>query len=243
MIFRYYGSRAEWIEPRRVPGLDRIAWISDLQRTDFGRLGAFAPLAGLEFDPLAFFQRPESCDINVRLMDEDIIAAAFRSDEAKPFLIIKPFYCTCCHVTLLCSGSSTEPPLTCRPLSSRGKRTCLYCYVKNHAVKPCHCFFVLNEPPSSFRRFFRYVRPILQDPAPFSHPRRKVNPKPRPARSSGRHTRVQNDSFGYSFDGIAYSISARLTLLWCHIVCYMLKTLVFSRTTAREFVIWPNSLD
>lgn len=78
-------------------------WIPyGLERTNFGRLGAFFTLARFEFDPLAILQCPVSVRVDVRMMDEEVIAAALGLDESKSLLVVKPLHCTCFHYCLLC---------------------------------------------------------------------------------------------------------------------------------------------
>jgi hypothetical protein len=58
---------------------------------------AFFALADLKLNLLVFVKRGIAARLDFRMMDEQIFAAAIRSDKTKSFTRIEPFYCTCAH--------------------------------------------------------------------------------------------------------------------------------------------------
>src|SRR3990172_3346970 len=65
---------------------------------DVRRLGAFLTLAGLELDPRAFLQRLEALAEDVRVVDEEVLAALVGRDEPVPLRVVEPLHDSGCHV-------------------------------------------------------------------------------------------------------------------------------------------------
>ena len=65
------------------------------------RTRAFPSLSDFELHPLAFVKIRVAAGLDFRMMDEQILSAIIGADESIPFVPVKPFYCTCCHCTLL----------------------------------------------------------------------------------------------------------------------------------------------
>lgn len=70
---------------------------SVLQRLNVGSLLALRACGHFERNALIFLERLESVALNRREMREQIFTTAIRSDKAKTFGVIEPFYNTSCH--------------------------------------------------------------------------------------------------------------------------------------------------
>jgi len=83
-----------------VPG----GWhlIPGLLRYDIGRAGAFLALFDVEGDGLTFGQRLESTCLDGAVVDEYVLSAIGRGDEAEAFFVVEPLNCTCSHYGYLC---------------------------------------------------------------------------------------------------------------------------------------------
>ena len=68
-----------------------------LLRYDVASSGAFLALLDVEGHFLTFGQRLEAAALNGAVVDEDVLGAIVRSDEAKTFLVTEPLNCTCSH--------------------------------------------------------------------------------------------------------------------------------------------------
>ncbi len=55
----------------------------------------FSALCGLIFNFLAVMKGPEAAHVDVRVVDEQIIAATIGSDESESLIFVEPFYRTC----------------------------------------------------------------------------------------------------------------------------------------------------
>jgi hypothetical protein len=44
-------------------------------------------------------------------MREEVLATVFRGDETKAFCVVKPFYCSVCHLMLLIAGDISPTAL------------------------------------------------------------------------------------------------------------------------------------
>jgi len=68
--------------------------ITALELADFSRFGTFPSLTFFVLHGRSFCERLEAVGVDVRVVDEQVISAAFGCDEAKPFFVIEPFHCT-----------------------------------------------------------------------------------------------------------------------------------------------------
>jgi hypothetical protein len=71
----------------------------NLDRTDVRSLQTLRARLHFEFNLLVFLQRLEAFDADFREVREQIVAAAFRGDEAEALCVIEPLDGTGCHVT------------------------------------------------------------------------------------------------------------------------------------------------
>jgi hypothetical protein len=61
------------------------------------RLGTFRPLLDVELDALAFLERAKAVPMDLGMVDEDVLPAAVRSDEAEALFVVEPFHSSLCH--------------------------------------------------------------------------------------------------------------------------------------------------
>src|SRR5438876_7146132 len=81
------------------PGGGGTRFVSSLRdRRDVRRLGALRALAGFELHLGALGQRLEAAAGDLRMMDEQVLAAAFRRDEPIALRIVEPLDGSGCHV-------------------------------------------------------------------------------------------------------------------------------------------------
>ena len=59
----------------------------------------FSPLSRFIFDFLSVLKGPEAAHLDVRVMDEQIIAATIGSDESETLIFVEPFYYTCIQMS------------------------------------------------------------------------------------------------------------------------------------------------
>ena len=69
----------------------------ELARDYVGRTRAFFPLSNLELNLLTFLKSRVAGRLDFRVMNEQVITAAVRTDKSKALLPIEPFYYTCTH--------------------------------------------------------------------------------------------------------------------------------------------------
>src|SRR5439155_12380900 len=62
---------------------------------------------GLELDLLTLVERAEAARVNVRLMDEQVLASLIGDDEAEPLVGVEPFHGSRSHLV--------PPRVLCRP--------------------------------------------------------------------------------------------------------------------------------
>ena len=79
--------------------LDQVAgtWHPDLLGYDVGRAGAFLALLNVVRDALSLGQGFESTTLDGAVMDEDVLGAIGRGDEAEALFVTEPLNCTCSH--------------------------------------------------------------------------------------------------------------------------------------------------
>lgn len=65
---------------------------------DVGRAGAFLALSDFEVHRLALIEGGIALRLDLRMVDEQIVAATGRADETKSLALVEPLYCSCCHV-------------------------------------------------------------------------------------------------------------------------------------------------
>ena len=88
--------------PQSLPEA-RSKFLSGLYVTD-GDLAAATVFLGVEKDLLAFRQTAHASALESRCVDEYVLAAVSRSDEAEALLVIIEFHCTWCHSRLPFQG-------------------------------------------------------------------------------------------------------------------------------------------
>ena len=70
----------------------------ELAGDHIGRAGpAFLTLAYVELDFLTLGEGSVAVRLDLGVMDEDVLITAIGRDEPKPFLLVKPFHCSCTH--------------------------------------------------------------------------------------------------------------------------------------------------
>ena len=75
----------------------RYTW-SPLDLANFRRLGSFSAFSRFVLDAGGIIERSVAFPVNVRMMDEEIVATIVGGNEAIPLLVIEPLYRTCCHL-------------------------------------------------------------------------------------------------------------------------------------------------
>ena len=63
--------------------------------------GTFCALLSIKTDFLSFTQRFETLGLDVVVMHKNIFAAIVRGNKTITLTVVKPLYCTCCHVANL----------------------------------------------------------------------------------------------------------------------------------------------
>src|SRR3954452_9998095 len=82
-----------------------------LERPDVLRLRALLALLGVVGDLRALAERAVPVSLDRAVMDEEILAAVVRRDEAETLLVGEPLHCSCCHVftsTALSAANAEE---------------------------------------------------------------------------------------------------------------------------------------
>src|SRR3990170_658128 len=74
------------------------AMIASLDQDDVERLRALLTLARLELDLRTLSERLEAVAADAGVVDEEILRAVLRCDEAVALRIVEPLHCSCCHV-------------------------------------------------------------------------------------------------------------------------------------------------
>lgn len=74
-----------------------VVWRIGLLSNDIGRTGTFRTLLDLVGDALPLGERLESTTLDSAMMDEYVLAAVGRGDEAETFFVTEPLNCTCSH--------------------------------------------------------------------------------------------------------------------------------------------------
>ena len=82
---------------RGFPGLGRHACRPELLWDDVGCARAFLTLLDIVGDALPFGQRLEATPLDGAVMDENVLRAIGRCDEAEAFFVTEPLNCTCSH--------------------------------------------------------------------------------------------------------------------------------------------------
>ena len=77
----------------QVPG----TWCPGLLGYDVGRAGALLALLDVEGDCLSLGQRFEAAALDGAVVDEDVLRAVGRGDEAEAFFVAEPLDCACSH--------------------------------------------------------------------------------------------------------------------------------------------------
>src|SRR5207248_10939542 len=91
-------ARAVRLGHRRLPA----PWPArGLERADVLRLRALLALGGVELDALVVFEALVAVAADRREVDEDVLAAVVRSDEAEALLAVEPLHCALCHCAVL----------------------------------------------------------------------------------------------------------------------------------------------
>src|SRR6185312_2232824 len=84
-------------------------------RADVRRLRALLALGRLEFDFRALGEALEACAGDTAVMDEEVLPAVVRRDEAVPLAVVEPLDGSCCHVSHLPCALSRTGGETAKP--------------------------------------------------------------------------------------------------------------------------------
>ena len=106
---------------------------------NIGSLFAFGAGVHVERNLLAFFQGFETIHVDSREVSKQIFAAFIGSDKTKTFCIVKPFYSTGCHETLLPITKLTNKSKIVRNRAESPVN------LPNHDVLLCVSRFALNS--------------------------------------------------------------------------------------------------
>jgi hypothetical protein len=69
-----------------------------LDCSDSYRLGSLGPLLDLELDTLVFLERAKAASLDLGKVDEDILRAIVRGDEAEALITVEPLHSSLCHL-------------------------------------------------------------------------------------------------------------------------------------------------
>src|SRR5687767_4217290 len=86
--------------------LSSFSAIAASDRDDVRGLGALLTLAGLELHLRTLDERLEALADDVGVVDEEILAALVRADEAIALRVVEPLDCSGCHQRHLASGAA-----------------------------------------------------------------------------------------------------------------------------------------
>jgi len=69
-----------------------------LDGSDSYCLGAFASLLNLELNALVFLERAIAASLDLGVVDEEVLRAIVRGDEAEALVTVEPFHSSLCHL-------------------------------------------------------------------------------------------------------------------------------------------------
>ena len=126
----------------QFPAANRGTVPGDLESGDLLSLGALGALADLELDLLVLLEGTEAVALDLGVVDEDVVAAIVRSDEAVALFGVEPLDNSLCHVLSLLTfsvidalptlrrntGPMLEPPgWLVRPHANNSRERFTYC--------------------------------------------------------------------------------------------------------------------
>ena len=73
-------------------------YVSYLDGSDSYCLGSFGSLLNLELNTLVFLERTMAASLDLGVVDEEVLRAVVRGDEAEALLTVEPFHSSLCHL-------------------------------------------------------------------------------------------------------------------------------------------------
>src|SRR2546429_7150970 len=73
-------------------------YVSFLDGCDSYRLGPFSSLRNLELNTLVFLERTVAAALDLGVVDEEVLRAVVRGDEAEALVTVEPFHSSLCHL-------------------------------------------------------------------------------------------------------------------------------------------------
>src|SRR5262249_28397167 len=82
----------------KQPNQPTVMHLGFLDGSDSYCLRPFGPLPDLELNTLVFLERAIAASLNLGVVDEKVLRAVVRGDEAKALLTVEPFHGSLCHL-------------------------------------------------------------------------------------------------------------------------------------------------
>ena len=73
-------------------------YVSYLDGSDSYCLGSFGSLLNLELNTLVFLERTMAASLDLGVVDEEVLRAVVRGDEAEALVTVEPFHSSLCHL-------------------------------------------------------------------------------------------------------------------------------------------------
>ena len=73
-------------------------YVSFLDGSDSYCLGSFSSLLNVELNTLVFLERTMAASLDLGVVDEEVLRAVVRGDEAEALVTVEPFHSSLCHL-------------------------------------------------------------------------------------------------------------------------------------------------